>query len=175
MSLSTWTPEREMDLRLFYLKGLSCSQIAAELGSGITRNAVIGKIHRLGLDGRPKPERVQKERKQKAVLNSRRWRAKHNPTHLFAMINGSDPGYVEPSCDELIIPIEQRRTLIELTDTTCRFPIGDPATEGFYFCGGHPVGGKPYCSFHCRLAYTKPEPRKRTPNYSIQQTRGEAA
>jgi GcrA cell cycle regulator len=54
----------------------------------------------------------------------------------------------------------QRRTLLELTEETCRWPIGDPATQDFYFCGGKTVTGVPYCGYHCRIAYQPPATRR---------------
>lgn len=139
-----WTEQRIADLKKLYVDGFSASKIAAELGNGLTRNAVIGKIHRLGLDGRPRPPR-----KPRIV----RPRTRHVATSLLAAAAlGRSPGYVEPVID-IVIPVEQRRSLVELTDKTCRWPIGDPGKEDFYFCGGHPHSDKPYCAYHCRIAY----------------------
>ena len=71
----------------------------------------------------------------------------------------------EPELIENIIPIGQRRTLLELNEDTCRWPIGDPATPEFFFCGGKPLDGLPYCSYHSRVAYqpANDAPRPRPP------------
>ena len=65
-----------------------------------------------------------------------------------------------PSLVENVIPIGQRRTLLELNEQTCRWPIGDPATQEFYFCGGNAVTTLPYCAFHSRIAYQPPAARR---------------
>jgi GcrA cell cycle regulator len=62
---------------------------------------------------------------------------------------------------ELFIPVEQRLTLLELNEHTCKWPIGDPLTPDFYFCGQHSEEGKPYCDFHSRRAYHQIEKKKR--------------
>jgi GcrA cell cycle regulator len=67
----------------------------------------------------------------------------------------------EPELIENIIPIGQRRTLLELTADTCRWPIGDPASPDFFFCGGKPLTGLPYCSYHSRVAYQPATERRR--------------
>ena len=62
---------------------------------------------------------------------------------------------------ELItIPVEQRKTLMQLTNKTCHWPVGDPGKTGFFFCGGETVTSLPYCSYHCRVAFNPPPPRK---------------
>ena len=66
----------------------------------------------------------------------------------------------EPTPIENVIPIGQRRTLLELNEQTCRWPIGDPATAEFYFCGGNAVTGLPYCAYHSRIAYQPPAARR---------------
>jgi GcrA cell cycle regulator len=67
----------------------------------------------------------------------------------------------EPELIENIIPIGQRRTLMELTEATCRWPIGDPGTPEFFFCGGNTLQGLPYCHYHSRIAYQPPGERRR--------------
>jgi GcrA cell cycle regulator len=68
---------------------------------------------------------------------------------------------LEPEPVELVIPVEQRRTLLELNEDTCRWPIGDPAGSDFYFCGGKPLTGLPYCTHHSRVAYQPATDRRR--------------
>jgi GcrA cell cycle regulator len=157
----SWTDERVELLKKLWSDGLSASQIAAELG-GITRNAVIGKVHRLGLSGRAKSASAAAPRQRKA----------RSPAHMLRMPRGAIRGNTAlahaydfeveatPELIENIIPIGQRRTLLELTEQTCRWPIGDPGTSEFFFCGGHAVTGLPYCAYHSRVAH-QPSDRRR--------------
>jgi len=66
----------------------------------------------------------------------------------------------EPAQVENVVPIGQRRTLLELNERTCKWPIGDPATSEFYFCGGNAMTGLPYCAYHSRIAYQPPAARR---------------
>ena len=132
----SWTDERVELLKKLWSDGLSASQIAAELG-GITRNAVIGKVHRLGLSGR-------------ASIRGN-----------TALAHAYEVEEAEPELLDNIIPIGQRRTLLELNEQTCRWPIGDPSSTEFFFCGGNTVTGLPYCSYHSRVAYQPATDRRR--------------
>jgi GcrA cell cycle regulator len=68
-----------------------------------------------------------------------------------------------------VIPMGQRRTLLELTEETCRWPIGDPSNPEFYFCGGKPIPSLPYCSHHSRIAYQPVNERRRNPRPPFRQ------
>lgn len=155
-----WTDERVELLKKLWTDGLSASQIAAELG-GITRNAVIGKVHRLGLSGRAKSPSSSSPRPRKArqshMMRVPRHSMRGNTALAYAYDLDMEP---EPEPIENIIPIGQRRTLLELNEQTCRWPIGDPATQDFYFCGGPPLTSVPYCSYHSRIAYQPPAARR---------------
>jgi GcrA cell cycle regulator len=157
-----WTDERVEQLKKLWADGLSASQIAAELG-GITRNAVIGKVHRLGLSGRTKApsSNAPRPRKPRAthMMRVARPAIRGNTAlaHAFAYDYEAD---AEPTPVENVIPIGQRRTLLELNEQTCRWPIGDPATQDFYFCGGNAVASLPYCAYHSRVAYQPPAARR---------------
>jgi GcrA cell cycle regulator len=59
----------------------------------------------------------------------------------------------EPELIDNVIPLGQRRSLLELTEETCRWPIGDPGSPEFFFCGGAAIVGLPYCAHHSRVAY----------------------
>src|SRR5258708_22812915 len=132
----SWTDERVELLKKLWADGLSASQIAAELG-GITRNAVIGKVHRLGLSGRAKSPSSSAPRPRKARTH----------THLMRVSRPSMRGNTalaqaydfepepEPELIDNVIPLGQRRTILELTEDTCRWPIGDPGSSDFFFCG----------------------------------------
>ncbi len=159
----SWTDERVELLKKLWSDGLSASQIAAELG-GITRNAVIGKVHRLGLSGRAKAPSSAIPRQRKPRAPSQMFRAARpmmrGNTALAMPAYDYDPE-PEPEPIENIIPIGQRCTLVELTEETCRWPIGDPGSPDFFFCGGRRVAGLPYCGHHVRIAYQPATDRRR--------------
>lgn len=150
----SWTDERVEMLKKLWSDGLSASQIAAELG-GITRNAVIGKVHRLGLSGRAKSPssaapRPRKPRTHTHMLRVSRPAMRGNTAlaHAFEYEVAEEPEFLDN-----VIPIGQRRTILELTEETCRWPIGDPGSSDFFFCGGKSLTGLPYCAYHSRVAY----------------------
>jgi GcrA cell cycle regulator len=146
---ATWTTERIAVLKNRIDAGLSCAQIAREIG--VSRNAVIGKAHRLGLSrfkspvGQPGavPSKVVRSRK---VTQHRILRALRRVPQLeVAEVPGDCPN---------------RCSLLELQPWHCRWPISDPGAEDFGFCGNNPVEGLPYCAAHARLAY-RPGTRER--------------
>jgi GcrA cell cycle regulator len=158
----SWTDERVELLKKLWADGLSASQIAAELG-GITRNAVIGKVHRLGLSGRAKSTsnaapRTRKARSPSHMLRIPRSSIRGNTAlaHAYEIEVEAEPGMVEN-----VIPIGQRRTILELNEQTCRWPVGDPSAGDFFFCGGNTVTGLPYCAYHSRVAYQPASDRRR--------------
>lgn len=153
-----WTDERVELLKKLWADGLSASQIAAELG-GITRNAVIGKVHRLGLSGRAKSPSSTAPRQRKARTSSHMMRVPR------ATIRGNTAlAYdydIAPEPELIEIPEQQRKTLLELNERTCRWPVGDPGSSDFYFCGGDAEGEAPYCVHHARVAYQPASDRRR--------------
>lgn len=156
-----WTDERVELLKKLWSDGLSASQIAAELG-GITRNAVIGKVHRLGLSGRAKSPSAGATRARKPrtrLLRVARPTMRGNTALALAFETEYEP---EPEVEN-VVPIGQRRTILELSEDTCRWPVGDPSNPDFYFCGGKPMASLPYCAFHSRMAYQPPADRRRPP------------
>src|SRR5438552_13569121 len=129
----SWTDERVEMLKKLWADGLSASQIAAELG-GITRNAVIGKVHRLGLSGRAKSPSSSVPRQRKARSHSHMLRVprpsmRGNTALAHVFDYDVDP---EPEFVDNVIPIGQRRTLLELNENTCRWPVGDPGSPDFF-------------------------------------------
>lgn len=165
-----WTDERVELLKKLWSDGLSASQIAGELG-GITRNAVIGKVHRLGLSGRAKAPsstapRQRKPRTTAAQFNrpATRTAARGNTalaTQTVAYAEALLEIEAEPELIDNIIPIGQRCTILQLNDATCHWPLGDPSSADFSFCGGNTVTGRPYCTYHCRVAYQPVQDRRR--------------
>lgn len=163
----SWTDERVELLRKLWSEGLSASQVAAELGAGITRNAVIGKIHRLGLAERAKTVVSSRPRVAKVMRQAPQPRGGVvAPATMgnVALDYAPQPLVVarpRPE-EEVVIPMSERVTLMELRESTCRWPMGDPTTPEFRFCGGSsPVGGGPYCAYHARVAYQPSQERRR--------------
>jgi GcrA cell cycle regulator len=150
----SWTDERVESLKKLWAEGHSASRIAAELG-GITRNAVIGKVHRLGLSSRAKSPAAAAQRPRKARATSQMLRVSRpslrgNTALAHAYEIDLEP---EPELSDNVIPLGQRRSLLELTEDTCRWPIGDPGNADFFFCGGPTLTSLPYCAYHSRVAY----------------------
>ena len=152
-----WTEERVEMLKKLWADGLSASQIAAELG-GITRNAVIGKVHRLGLSGRAKSpsSSAPRPRKPRSSTMMRVPRA-----HIRGNTALAYDYAVEPEPELIEIPVEQRKNLLQLNEATCHWPVGDPGSTDFFFCGGQANEGSPYCNYHSRVAYQPASDRRR--------------
>jgi GcrA cell cycle regulator len=185
----SWTDERVETLKKMWGEGQSASQIAKELG-GVTRNAVIGKVHRLGLSNRAGSGGAKAEAKAKAAPKAE---AKPKPTPKpqaapaaatptpaaaadvdnlpapprsaarRAISPAGQPLPPQPSANEIspealakVSEIEKKSkkiSLMELTERTCKWPVGDPATPDFWFCGLPVKTGKPYCEAHVGVAF----------------------
>lgn len=140
---ATWTTERVALLKNGIAAGLSCAQIAREIG--VSRNAVIGKANRLGLS-RVKSATAGQGRRA-GVPNGARTRIAASQRTLRAV-------WAEPeSFAQAPQPSANRCSLFELQQWHCRWPMGDPASENFGFCGCKPAGDLPYCPAHARMAY----------------------
>jgi GcrA cell cycle regulator len=146
-STGTWTPDRIEQLRSCVAAGMTCSAIAAAIG--VTRNAVIGKIHRLGLSGgRPAgaPARVSTSCPPRA-------RHPRAPTQRRLL----RLAYAQASLDEIMSDVAvislHPCSLLDIDPHQCRWPIGDPAAANFVFCGNEAITGFTYCLGHARMAY----------------------
>jgi len=191
----SWSDERVELLKKMWSEGQSASQIAKELGS-VTRNAVIGKVHRLGLSNRngsggtaaeapqdtpaekpapkPKPKTVAKPApapkvEEDPVPPTPAAAEEDTPaepataSRTKQIIPAGQPLPPQPSANEIdpealakVSEIEKKAkklTLMELTERTCKWPVGDPATEDFWFCGLPVQSGKPYCEAHVGVAF----------------------
>lgn len=159
-----WTDERVELLKKLWTEGLSASQIAAELG-GITRNAVIGKVHRLGLSGRAKSPSSAAPRPRKprvAAHTMRVARPAIRGNTALARVQAYDVEYEpEPVEVENVVPLGQRCSLLDLSEAKCRWPVGDPGAQDFFFCGGKTAESLPYCAYHSRIAYQPVGDRRR--------------
>ena len=149
----SWTDDRVEVLKRLWLDGLSASQIAKQLG-GVTRNAVIGKVHRLGLSGRATPSQPAR-----TVIRAPR------PARPAT---ASTPRRAEPSVPSLrtepvrVYVTEEpgTATVLTLAAHQCKWPIGDPSSDGFTFCGRGASGT--YCAEHSRVAYQPPQNKKKS-------------
>ena len=176
----SWTDERVEKLKELWGEGMSASQIAKVLG-GVTRNAVIGKVHRLGLSNRgaagpeetksaepakakakaaPPPKAVKAEPEEEpAPAPAPVTVARRTPPVIRDATQPRAPGAPTPeeeAARATLAEIEKfakRISLLELTERTCKWPIGDPTEENFAFCGLNCVPGKPYCEYHVAVAF----------------------
>jgi len=164
-----WTEDRVSTLKQLWADGLSASQIAARLGMGVTRNAVIGKVHRLNLAGRAtQPRNSVPRTARKTREPSIPGRAPTMPTagatalKPFAAPTPRPMPLPEPKPLRLVDNAKDGRiTILHLSDKTCKWPIGDPTHDDFCFCGHGPREGSPYCEYHARIAYQPPQARMR--------------
>lgn len=185
----SWTDDRVETLKRMWGEGQSASQIAKELG-GVTRNAVIGKVHRLGLSNRSttggasqtkptkdKPAPASKAGAKPAPKPKPAPAAASNPAPAEeldengipisaarrAIIPAGQPLPPQPSANEIspealakvneVEKTARKISLMELTEKTCKWPVGDPATDDFWFCGLPVQAGKPYCEAHVGVAF----------------------
>ncbi len=153
----TWTSERTELLKRCLHAGLSCGQIAREIG--VTRNAVIGKRNRLGLS-RPKDVIGRQLEQRRAARLARlktpgTWRSKRPRLNIFAQHERLMAAFPSPQPTAEDIPIYNGRgcTLLELSQGKCRWPTSSPGADDFCFCGNEAVKGLPYCLGHARIAY----------------------
>jgi GcrA cell cycle regulator len=138
----------------------------------VTRNAVIGKVHRLGLATRASSNRTNSSRLRMRQAQPRRTVQRQRVANVgntaFRQMLEAD---LSPSpmsiIEEIEIPVGERKTLQQLTEGMCRWPIGDPQQADFHFCGRNKVTGLPYCEAHARRAYQPPQPRRRDREVSI--------
>jgi GcrA cell cycle regulator len=181
----SWTDERVETLKSMWAEGKSASQIAKELG-GVTRNAVIGKVHRLGLSNRAGgPDRPEDEiapletpgeeplagpedevpaaRTAAAAAPARPLVRDAAPAPAPRPKPTGQPLPPQPSGSEIsaealanlaeVAKKARRLSLMQLSERTCKWPVGDPATDDFWFCGLPAVPGKPYCETHVAVAF----------------------
>jgi GcrA cell cycle regulator len=175
----SWTDERVELLKKMWNEGQSASQIAKELG-GVTRNAVIGKVHRLSLSNRTttsgggakaaaeKPAPKAKKAAQPAAKEAKAPAEEPAPPRPVVpsrrpIVPAGQPLPPQPSANEIspealatVREVEKKAkklSLMDLTERTCKWPVGDPATDDFWFCGLAVKPGKPYCEAHVGVAF----------------------
>jgi GcrA cell cycle regulator len=158
-----WTDERVETLKKLWLDGLSASQIAKQLG-GVTRNAVIGKVHRLGLSGRAAPSQPARPafkaprpaRPAVTAVPAPRRAAPPQGRDTAAVAAAAPPPPATPRIEERGVA-----TVLTLGAHMCKWPIGDPATDDFSFCGRRSTDDGPYCVEHARVAYQPQHGKKK--------------
>lgn len=155
-----WTDERVETLKKLWQDGLSASQIAKQLG-GVTRNAVIGKVHRLGLSGRAAPSKPARPvfkapRPQRPAAQPAAPRRIAEPMAVAPQSAAPAPAPVR-----YIDEAPGSATVLTLGAHMCKWPIGDPSSDGFTFCGRRQSDG-PYCGEHARVAYQPAQTKKRS-------------
>ncbi len=166
-----WTEERVELLKKLWSDGLSASQIAGELGN-VTRNAVIGKVHRLGLSGRaknpagssaPRPARKAPVRTPSHPMSGSpgMTRGANALAPQFAPDAEVEPKAAPAPAEEVVVPFSERVSIMDLREYMCRWPMGDPTTAEFRFCGARSATGLPYCGYHARIAYQPAADRRR--------------
>ena len=162
MTTASWTEDRVGALKKLWLEGQSASQIAKTLGGGVTRNAVIGKVHRLGLSGRAAPSQPAR--------NTFRAATRPRPAAPAAPVQApSAPRRIEAVAPRPVMVAQPvapapapelpgTATVMTLGAHMCKWPIGDPSSREFSFCGRRASEGV-YCVEHARVAY-QPQVKK---------------
>ncbi len=164
----SWTEERVELLRKLWLEGLSASRIAAELAGGVTRNAVIGKVHRLGMSGRvkaPVPAAARRPGKSAADASRQPLRQPAIAVRGNLAVALQDEPTPAPqtfrAARDNVVALTENVTIMDLRESMCRWPVGDPSSTDFRYCGGKaPIGEGPYCAVHSRLAYQPAQDRR---------------
>lgn len=157
----SWTDERINTLKKMWKEGKSAAEIAKTLGKGVTRNAVIGKAHRMGLSGRPSPIKKPAPPKKDAAPKVAKTAAPKAAPAKKAAAPAASAKVVPPSREaEELKKLESAApkigggvALIDLTERMCKWPIGDPKDADFSFCGLTIRAGTPYCPEHAAMAY----------------------
>ncbi len=153
-----WTDERIAQLKAGWEGGMTASQIAEQLGEGVTRNAVIGKAHRLGLESRPSPVKGAEESVEATPVAA--------PVATAAPATAAAPAAVVQAAARPLAkkPVRSgkaaKTTLLDLSEKICKWPIGHPGDADFHFCGKPSQAGFPYCTEHCLVAYQAQLPRR---------------
>ncbi|MBQ9272027.1 MAG: global cell cycle regulator GcrA-like protein [Alphaproteobacteria bacterium] len=141
-----WSEESVEKLRQMWSEGLTANEIAKKLG--VTKNAIVGKVHRLCLTARPSPIKSKDEESSElelSVTENEKEKAIAAKQRSFSKAE-SEPEICKPGVNI---------KLIDLDSHTCRWPIGDPRDDDFCFCGKKVRTGQTYCDEHAQMAYVK--------------------
>jgi GcrA cell cycle regulator len=154
-----WTTEAIERLKALWAEGHSTAEIGRRMG--ISKNAVVGKAHRLNLSARPSPIRRDATPRPAPVPRAPR----PVPTPMQRLVQ---PPVMRPAAPPALPPQASAPPVVRsfpaprprTGSRSCCWPIGEPGTAGFRFCGGEPMAAKPYCMEHAALAYVKPRDRR---------------
>ena len=171
-----WNDTRIRQLKKMWADGESAGEIAATLG-GLSRNAIIGKIYRLGLSNRDPVPAVKmdkpKGKKQPKVASTTALPSGQNklPLRRPPVVRAGQPLPPQPAANEISEDVlrtaaetlkkAKKISLMELTEKTCKWPVGDPSTDDFWFCGLDSETGKPYCKAHNDVAFHPPNMQRK--------------
>lgn len=153
----SWTPERIAKLEELWAEGLSTAEIGRRLG--VSKNAVVGKAHRMKLPGRQSP--IESKRKAKPAPAKAPAAAKPKPEPKPARAAKPAPKKAAAKAEPAPEPAaakakpEPKKSQKKRTGPACQWPIGDPRLPGFHFCTEQATSGKPYCEHHCSIAYNR--------------------
>jgi len=154
-----WTTEAIERLKALWAEGHSTAEIGRRMG--ISKNAVVGKAHRLTLPARPSP--IRRDALPRPTPVPRAPRPVHVPMQRLAqppMMRHAPPPAPPPQASAPPVVRSFPTARPRIGARSCCWPLGEPGTQGFRFCGGDPMAGKPYCMEHAALAYVKPRDRR---------------
>ena len=135
-----WTEQMVEDLKKMWDEGLTTGEIGKRLN--VSKNSIVGKVHRLQLSGRPSPIKKKDEiSEEKAAPAKPAKEEKFEPVAKMPVKNSHS------HCG--------KTSLTDLDNHTCRWPVGDPKDENFHFCGKKVKIGQTYCEEHANIAYVK--------------------
>ncbi len=165
-----WTDQMVEDLKKMWKEGLTTGEIGRRLG--VSKNSIVGKVHRLGLSGRPSPIKKKSDTPKPAETTEKKpikkesffqsATKKETPVPENNKNETSDNNrFISTKIESKPLPRKDGKVLLtNLDNHTCRWPIGDPKDENFHFCGKRVRLGQTYCDEHAALAYVKPNGRK---------------
>lgn len=150
--MSRWDARRDKILKREWFNGAFAQDIADAIGDGVTKNAVIGRAHRLGL---PQRDKTTLHRSRRITLAPVAF-SRVTPDDLVKIfvVDGVRDNNTHSDIGAL------HRSVLTVEDRECRWPIGDPKSRDFHFCGRAAVPGKSYCGAHCKIAFQAPDPRR---------------
>ena len=143
-----WTEQMVEDLKKMWHEGLTTGEIGKRLG--VSKNSIVGKVHRLQLSGRPSPIKKKDE-----ISEEKAAPAKPAKEEKAAPVKAKEEKRPEPAKEEKFEPVAKIPSLTDLDNHPCRWPVGDPKDENFHFCGKKVKSGQTYCEEHANIAYVK--------------------
>ena len=152
-----WTEQMVEELRKMWKEGLTTGEIGKRLN--VSKNSIVGKVHRLGLSGRPSPIKKKEEDQVKTVAPEKPAKPEADPVPAPARKKPETELKASPATAPKAYSASHNCGSVRLTELdnhTCRWPVGDPKDENFHFCGKKVRLGQTYCEEHSAQAYVKP-------------------